>query len=495
MEADIYGLGSSLYFIAAGQDPYPGENSEVLARNVAERKPPPLSGLRDGIPPEAEEFIGRMMSKDPTHRYGRVADVIADLERIKNGQPLAPLKGGKPPGPPRMKPPPPPPPARSVLPVHAGISGNRAAVSGPRAAVSGTRTGISGTIPAAASGSQNPNSKTRIGLLEAVKGGASVKAPGTKVVFGRLETHVKSTIPQSELEKRGDDFHRQGQLPLALSTWRDAFANAHPHAALKVKIELAERELKREAYSSAMDEVRVRIRSGEWRAAIERAREAQLSAENDTQRQDAINLENEAIAGSLAAGRSSKIKLIAGIAAFVVVLFLAFKLFSGGEEAAETTEPEDLDKVVRRLPILSSEPQFFDVIAAGARVSIAEPWMVEKMELQARHANQKDPAAVMRTSKLTGTLSQRRQELLERYKAATKLDDLEVFAMSDQLYPIAELGFSQIENDKTMIRYVYIVGGPSEALYLVEFSGPEETFDIDLRTQMKQIMESWTYQK
>ena len=72
-----------------------------------------------------------------------------------------------------------------------------------------------------------------------------------KKLKGRPRT-MGYTRSQSETEKHGDDYYRQGQLPLALGSWKEAF-NASPHAALKIKVELAEKELKKEAFATALE--------------------------------------------------------------------------------------------------------------------------------------------------------------------------------------------------------------------------------------------------
>src|SRR5258708_4889812 len=44
--SDLYSAGASVYFMLAGQDPFPGDKFEVVSKGVLERKPPPLSVLR-----------------------------------------------------------------------------------------------------------------------------------------------------------------------------------------------------------------------------------------------------------------------------------------------------------------------------------------------------------------------------------------------------------------------------------------------------------------
>jgi len=90
---DIYGAGACLYFIMAGRDPFPGDKTDAIAQAAMERKPSALSACRDDVPPEAEEFISRLMAKDPTQRYASIAAAAADLANLKNGKGMAPLAG------------------------------------------------------------------------------------------------------------------------------------------------------------------------------------------------------------------------------------------------------------------------------------------------------------------------------------------------------------------------------------------------------------------
>jgi serine/threonine protein kinase len=467
-ESDIYSAGACLYFVLAGQDPFPGEDPEVVAKAVQERKPAPVSVLREDLPPEAEQFIARLMAKDPTQRYGSVADVLTDIANLKNGKPMAPLKGGKAPAPPRLKPRPMPRPADSNPP-------------------------DSKHEPAAA---LPPVSARRTGLLAAVKGGPPPS--GERLVFGRLETHVKSTIPQSETEKRGDDFYKQGQLPLALNTWKDAFSNATPHAALKVKIELAEKELKKEAYAVAIEEARHRMLIGDHKGAIERAREALLAAEGDQQRQEALRVETEASEASLASAKQGKIKLAAGIAAFLVVAFLISKLFGGSAPEEDDDDPtkKGADKfVVKKIDMSSLPAGVFPILNGAATVKHPSNWVVDRSELHVKVPD-KEPAVVMRSSRIAdGTpLEQKRQELLDPKKKpeAEVIDNVEVFMMIEN-YQVAEVGLKYMDGETPSIRYVYLISGPSDSLFTTEFRGTEADFTFELRQQMKAIMQSWTF--
>lgn len=467
-ESDIYSAGACVYSILAGQDPYPGEDQEVLARHVLERDPAPLAGLRDDVPPEAEEFIARLMAKDPTQRYGRVDDVLADVVRLKSGQALAPLTGGRPAAPPRVR--------------------ESAPQPAPQPAPPQRTTGI---VP--------PPAAAAVGLA-----GVGKAPAGTRVVFGRLETHVKSTIPQSDTEKRGDDLYRQGQLPLALATWKDAYLNATPHAALKIKIEFGEREAKKEAYSLALDEARYRLSSRDYKSAIGRAREAVTAAENDEQRQEAVKIEREARVREEEEAKRRSIKtaicVILGVAALIAVLLrLARAPVSVEDESAVPSPPETTKGVTPAGPA-DSRPGAERLVSDATTVILPPPWTVSGSEACVRTQGTKEIAATLRITKcpLSAKAADKRNELRNGggLKNAEKCDDWEnIGGFIDGLYPCSELGFRYTEGGKVRYHYYYLVSGPGDVLYQAEFDGREDLFTPDLRAQMRQIMQSLTYHK
>ena len=134
--------------------------------------------------------------------------------------------------------------------------------------------------------------------MHSKKGTSVFSAKGTTIaphVFGPLDTQVKSTIPQSDMEQRGDDHYRKGQLAQALASWKEAAEKGVAHTALMVKIELAERELKREGFRVALEEARNRLTIGDFAGAINFAQEARLVAENADQLKETDLVEQDAI--------------------------------------------------------------------------------------------------------------------------------------------------------------------------------------------------------
>src|SRR5262245_16028595 len=103
--ADVYSLGATFYFLLTGRTPF-GEGT--VAQKLlwhTHRTPQPISDWRQGVPPELEAIIFKMMAKQPADRYqtpGAVAEALAPYTQ-------API---------------PPPPEGEMPPYHGTVSGN-----------------------------------------------------------------------------------------------------------------------------------------------------------------------------------------------------------------------------------------------------------------------------------------------------------------------------------------------------------------------------------
>jgi response regulator RpfG family c-di-GMP phosphodiesterase len=68
-EADIYGLGSTLFWLLTGEAPYPFMRNVGSTLRALQRDPPRrLRDLRPDVPVELDELVDRMLSRDPGHR-------------------------------------------------------------------------------------------------------------------------------------------------------------------------------------------------------------------------------------------------------------------------------------------------------------------------------------------------------------------------------------------------------------------------------------------
>jgi tetratricopeptide (TPR) repeat protein len=78
--ADVYGLGTLLYFVLSGRAPL--SHADVLA-DV--RTPGPLEPHALGVPPELCAIAGKAMAPDPQDRYAGAGELAADLRRFQAG--------------------------------------------------------------------------------------------------------------------------------------------------------------------------------------------------------------------------------------------------------------------------------------------------------------------------------------------------------------------------------------------------------------------------
>ena len=85
-QADIYGLGATLYHMVTGSVPFKGKSpSEVMHRHLKEQLVAP-DHLNPGLSSELAQIIEMMMAKDPTDRYRNAAELLEDLELLEAGQ-------------------------------------------------------------------------------------------------------------------------------------------------------------------------------------------------------------------------------------------------------------------------------------------------------------------------------------------------------------------------------------------------------------------------
>lgn len=83
IRADIYGLGGVLYWLLAGQKPFPGDRpplEELLARQ--RESPEPLRHIRPEVPLELEAIVCQMMAHDPNDRYPTPLAAITALNHF-----------------------------------------------------------------------------------------------------------------------------------------------------------------------------------------------------------------------------------------------------------------------------------------------------------------------------------------------------------------------------------------------------------------------------
>jgi sugar lactone lactonase YvrE len=86
---DIYAFGALLYEMLTGEPPYAGSSTQDIRKQILAGPPKPIRQRN----PQADAGLAAVaegaMARELRNRYADMADVLADLERIKQGRPPA----------------------------------------------------------------------------------------------------------------------------------------------------------------------------------------------------------------------------------------------------------------------------------------------------------------------------------------------------------------------------------------------------------------------
>jgi serine/threonine protein kinase len=85
--SDLYSLGIILYELLAKRQPFEGSPAELLKKIVSDA-PPPLSTLSESTPHDLEAICHKCMEKNYADRYQSATDLIDELTRFLNDEPI-----------------------------------------------------------------------------------------------------------------------------------------------------------------------------------------------------------------------------------------------------------------------------------------------------------------------------------------------------------------------------------------------------------------------
>jgi serine/threonine protein kinase/sugar lactone lactonase YvrE len=86
---DIYAFGALLYEMLSGEPPYVGRNNNDIRQQILAGPPTPIRFRNPGADARLATVAEGAMARELRNRYADMTDVLADLQRIKQGRPPA----------------------------------------------------------------------------------------------------------------------------------------------------------------------------------------------------------------------------------------------------------------------------------------------------------------------------------------------------------------------------------------------------------------------
>ena len=81
--SDLFSLGSVLYEMASGHQPFTGDSGVATLHQIVAQQPKPLREWNPQAPPELERIVNKALEKDRELRFQSAAELRSDLKRLK----------------------------------------------------------------------------------------------------------------------------------------------------------------------------------------------------------------------------------------------------------------------------------------------------------------------------------------------------------------------------------------------------------------------------
>lgn len=80
--SDLFALGCVFHAMATGDSPFHGGHALEIIRRIHDTTPPPLATVAPHIPEGLSQLVGRLLEREPGHRYATAGQVSAELSRM-----------------------------------------------------------------------------------------------------------------------------------------------------------------------------------------------------------------------------------------------------------------------------------------------------------------------------------------------------------------------------------------------------------------------------